>query len=167
MNINEFLEALETQVNESDESSSTKNFLTEGKENDKVREEFRNALKEQNINWEWLYQPDDRDMVVAELKGNNQWGIFTFGKYKTMGEDIENMFDPEVMQRVNEIKFGDEDDEEGEVEVGKENWEVSGKYQGDFLTIVKECMEVAKSDQFKSDKDGVQDDELPQNFKKV
>lgn len=164
MKINEFLETLD----EVGPESGAKKLLGEGKENDKVRDEFKNALKEANINWEWLYQPDDRDMVVAEIKGNDKWGIYTFGSFKkeeSMDPEIQKLVNEDVMKKMNEIELGDEDDDD--VEVGVESWEVSGKYEDNFLNTVKECIKIAKSDQFKSDKDGVQDKELPQNYKKV
>jgi hypothetical protein len=162
MKINEFLESLESSSSE----KGAGKLLGEGKENDKVDQKFRDALKEAGVNYEWVYKPDDRDMVVAELKGagDNNWGIYTFGSFKT-DEEVNKLFDKDVMKRINEIEFDDDDDED--VEVGTEKWEVSGKYTDNFLNVVKECISIAKSDQFKSDKDGVQDNELPQNFKKV
>jgi|SRR6056297_1041035 len=166
MKINEFLETLEESG-----PNGTKQLLGEGKENDKVRKEFQQALKDANISWEWLYQPDDRDMVVAELKGEgkNNWGIYTFGSFKKAEDidpEIKGLMNEEAMKKINELELGDDDDDD-DVEVGVETWEVSGKYNDNFLNVVKECIKIAKSDQFKADKDGVQDNELPNNYKKV
>lgn len=135
MDIRDFLTEIE---------KSGGNLLSEGKENEQVPAAYRNALERdkglKKGDYEWLYKPDDYELVVAELKGNNQWAVYFFTEAEVSDEEGEEDLFGESLRLLDEADDGQAD----------EQLAVLDEMKDGFLPTVKTCMEIAKNQKFKN-----------------
>jgi hypothetical protein len=119
-------------------------LLAEGKEGDQVPKQYTEALKRDKAidktDYEWIYKPDDYEVVITKLKGGDEkkggkWAVHFFTEAEVGGEEGEESLFGEGLDKIL-----------GEAE---ETLAVLDSVEGDFLSTVKLCIEIAQNKQFK------------------